>query len=96
MSDWLVYILQCEDGSYYTGATNDLFNRLKTHWTGLGSKYVRAKKPEKLVAISPVMDKSGALKLEHEIKKCKTKELKISKISASWIPFVIHDWRIKC
>ncbi|MDO9069868.1 MAG: GIY-YIG nuclease family protein, partial [Deltaproteobacteria bacterium] len=32
--EWLVYILKCGDGSYYTGITNDLARRLKAHTAG--------------------------------------------------------------
>jgi putative endonuclease len=44
-----VYILECEDGSYYTGIAKNLAKRLTNH--GKGSKYTRAKKPIKLVYV---------------------------------------------
>ena len=39
------YILQCSDGTYYTGWTNDLEKRLDAHNTGKGAKYTKARRP---------------------------------------------------
>lgn len=39
------YILRCSDGTYYTGWTNDMAKRLKTHNEGKGAKYTRARLP---------------------------------------------------
>ena len=44
-----VYVLECQDGTYYTGYTNDLENRLKLHNKGIGAKYTRDRRPVKLV-----------------------------------------------
>ena len=44
-----VYIVQCQDGTYYTGYTPDLENRLKSHNNGKGAKYTRDRRPVKLV-----------------------------------------------
>ena len=41
----VVYMLRCSDGSLYTGWTNDLDKRLKTHAAGKGGKYTRARLP---------------------------------------------------
>ena len=43
------YILECNDGTYYTGYTNSLDERVKLHNAGLASKYTRARLPVKLV-----------------------------------------------
>ena len=43
-----VYILQCNDDTYYTGHTNDLQNRVKLHNEGKGAKYTRDRRPVKL------------------------------------------------
>lgn len=45
-----VYVLKCRDGSLYTGWTNDLEKRLRTHQNGKGSKYTRSRLPVNLVA----------------------------------------------
>jgi len=44
-----MYILQCQDGSYYTGSTIDLKRRLKQHQDGEGSNYTKKHLPVKLV-----------------------------------------------
>ncbi len=44
-----VYIVECANGAYYTGSTNNLENRLKLHNAGHGAKYLRGKLPVRLV-----------------------------------------------
>ncbi|MCX7116117.1 MAG: GIY-YIG nuclease family protein [Gammaproteobacteria bacterium] len=46
--DYWVYILQCENNTYYTGYTNDLAKRYQAHMDGVGSKYTRSFKPLKI------------------------------------------------
>lgn len=65
---WWVYIIQCEDGSLYTGVTNDLTKRFASHLSGKGSKYTRSHKPVKFVYQEQLTDRAGALKREAEIK----------------------------
>jgi putative endonuclease len=48
-----VYMLECADGSFYTGYTNDLDKRIALHNKGGGSKYVRTRLPAKLVFCKP-------------------------------------------
>jgi putative endonuclease len=48
-----VYILECCDGSFYTGYTNDLTKRVALHNKGGGSKYVKARLPARLVYCKP-------------------------------------------
>ena len=69
-----VYILRCNDNSLYTGYTNNLYERLKTHNSGKGAKYTRARLPVSLVYYKRVDSKSWALKLEARIKKLTKKE----------------------
>ena len=44
-----VYILECRSGTFYTGSTNDIENRIKLHNSGKGAKYTRDRRPVKLV-----------------------------------------------
>tara|TARA_Y100000310_G_C20443556_1_gene697267 strand:+ start:485 stop:730 length:246 start_codon:yes stop_codon:yes gene_type:complete len=67
--DWFVYLLECCDGSFYTGVTNDIENRMKVHVSGKGSKYVRQKGFLKLLASKKCGTRSDACKIECEIKK---------------------------
>ncbi len=46
---WTLYILECADGSLYTGITNDIEKRLAAHIAGKGAKYTRGRAPLKLV-----------------------------------------------
>ena len=68
-SEWLVYILKCSDGSYYTGITNDLARRLEAHTAGTASKYTRPRLPVTIVHLERLRTKSQALRRELEIKK---------------------------
>ncbi|MBT7706365.1 GIY-YIG nuclease family protein [archaeon] len=65
---WVVYILQCLDGTYYTGVTNDVENRMKVHKSGKGSKYVARHGFDFLIATKECNDKSDACKAEWAIK----------------------------
>lgn len=69
MNDWLVYVLECADGSYYTGATNDLPRRLEAHRAGTASKYTRSRRPVRLVcAMDSLRTRGAALALEARMK----------------------------
>lgn len=71
---WFVYILECLDGSFYTGITNNLEKRMKIHKEGRGSKYVKRKGFSKLIISKEFPDKSSALKTEYQIKQLPKKE----------------------
>ena len=75
-----VYILKCRDGSFYTGYTNDIENRLKLHNEGRASKYTRSRLPVALVKQWKFATKSQAMKHEAAIKKL-TKKEKISTLA---------------
>jgi len=74
-----VYILKCNDGSLYTGYTNNLEKRLKVHNEGKGAKYTKARLPVELVYSEKYETKSEAMRREIEIKKMKKSE-KIEKL----------------
>ena len=65
---YTVYILQCRDGSLYTGITTDLDRRLEQHLRGKASKYTRAKLPVSCVYSERQPSESVAKKREWEIK----------------------------
>lgn len=65
---WYVYILQCADGSLYTGITNDPDRRLEQHNAGIASKCTRTRRPVKMVYREKADNKSAALKREYAIK----------------------------
>ena len=66
--NWVVYLVQCADGSLYCGISSDLERRLACHNRGTGAKYTRSRRPVKLLSASAGMSKSEALKLEYRIK----------------------------
>ncbi len=63
-----VYILECEDGSYYTGWTNNIVQRYKAHQAGRGAKYTKSHKPMRIVHLEIFAEKSDAMKREYAIK----------------------------
>lgn len=69
-----VYILRCNDNSLYTGWTNNLEKRLKTHLAGKGAKYTKARLPVELVYYEEFEDKIEAMKREYKIKQLSRKE----------------------
>ena len=67
--DWHVYIVECRDGSLYTGVAKDVAARVDTHNAGRGAKYTRAKRPVKLVHTESGFDRGSALSREWAIKR---------------------------
>jgi putative endonuclease len=65
---WTVYVIRCADDSLYTGVATDLAARLRRHACGKGSRYVRSKRPFRLVYREAHADRSSALRREAEIK----------------------------
>lgn len=80
MKKCFVYMVECCDGSLYTGWTTDVEERIKTHNSGQGAKYTRSRLPVKLVYFEETNDKSAALKREIAIKRLtREKKLKLIK-----------------
>ncbi len=69
-----VYIIECADGSYYTGWTNDLSRRLRTHNAGKGAKYTRSRLPVRLVYREACEDERAAKSREFALKKLTRKQ----------------------
>ena len=65
---WVVYILECKDGTLYTGITDDLERRLAAHNAGKGAKYTRGRGPLRLHYKENCEDHSHALRREYAIK----------------------------
>lgn len=70
----IVYILECNDRTLYTGYTNNLKKRLDMHLTGKGAKYTRGRGPFQVVYTQVFPTKSEALKYEYKIKQLSRKE----------------------
>jgi len=67
--NFFVYIVECSNGTYYTGYTNNLDNRIKLHNNGHGAKYLRGKAPIKLVYAKEYKYYKNALNAERNLKK---------------------------
>ena len=71
---WVVYILECSDGSFYTGISNNVEARINAHNASKGAKYTKSRLPVTLVFQENTFNKSESLRREIEIKKLTRKE----------------------
>lgn len=69
MSDWHVYLIECEGGSLYTGISNDVERRYRQHLSGKGARYTRAHPPQQLIWAWPLADHSSAAKAEARVRR---------------------------
>ena len=65
---WFVYLIECADGSIYTGVAVDVAARYAAHVAGRGARYTRAHPPLRLLASVEHVDRSSAQKAEYRIK----------------------------
>jgi putative endonuclease len=65
---WVLYLLECNNGAYYAGITNDLQARFAAHVAGKGARYTRANPPVKIMASKPYPDRSSASVAEAALK----------------------------
>jgi putative endonuclease len=63
-----VYIVECADGSLYTGYTTDVARRVREHNAGTGAKYTAGRRPVRLRYVEYHPTQSAAMRREHEIK----------------------------
>ncbi len=66
---WRAYIIECKDGTLYTGITNNIEKRINAHNSGAGCKFTRSRNPVKLMYSEECVDKNHALAREWQIKK---------------------------
>lgn len=88
--EWVVYILECADGTLYTGMTDHLAHRLAAHASGKGAKYTRGRGPLQLCYQERCENKSQALRREYEIKRY-TRQMKLDLIAQARISHVDHE-----
>jgi len=78
--DWMsedrcyTYIVKCNDGTFYTGWTNHLEQRILAHNSGKGAKYTKSRLPVELVYAKESPSKEEAMRLEWQIKQLSRKE----------------------
>jgi putative endonuclease len=66
---WCVYLIECRNGAWYAGITNDLPARYAAHVAGKGARYTRANPPVRLLGSRPFADRSAASKAEWVVKR---------------------------
>lgn len=71
---WFVYLIECTDGSIYTGIAVDVAARYAAHAEGKGSRYMRAHPPARLLATFDYPDRSSATIAEFRIKQLSARE----------------------
>lgn len=69
MSDYYCYILECSDGTLYTGWTTDPARRLREHNAGRGAQYTRARRPLRMVYLEEHPTRTSAQQREVQIKR---------------------------
>ena len=68
-STWVLYLLECDNGTYYAGITTDLDRRFAQHVFGIGARYTRANPPKRVLAIKVFADRASASRAEAVLKK---------------------------
>ena len=74
---WVLYLLECADGSWYAGITTDLARRFAEHAAGTGARYTRSHPPTRILASRGYADRSSASKAEAQLKRL-TKQHKLA------------------
>ena len=66
---YYVYIILCEDGSFYTGYTKNLDERIRLHACGKGARYTKSHKPQRVAYVELLDSRAKAMKREKTVKK---------------------------
>ncbi|MFH5799467.1 GIY-YIG nuclease family protein [Haladaptatus sp. DYF46] len=74
MTEHWVYVVECSDGTFYTGYTTDVTRRVAEHDAGDGAKYTRGRTPVTLCYTERFDSKSAAMSREYEIKQLRRAE----------------------
>ncbi len=90
----VTYILECGDGSYYTGWTNDIEKRLAAHRNGEGAKYTRGRGPLRLIYLEVFASKEEAMQWEAFIKRL-SREAKRALIEESDWQKRLAEWGLR-
>lgn len=65
---WFLYLIECVDGSIYTGITTDVAARYTAHCRGVGARYTRSRPPVRLLGFEAHPDRASAARAEYHIK----------------------------
>lgn len=66
---WCLYLIECSNGAWYAGITNDLAGRYAAHASGRGARYTRANPPRRLIGARAYPDRASASRAEWQIKR---------------------------
>src|SRR5271156_399141 len=66
---WFLYLIECTDGSVYTGIATDVQARFDKHVSGMGARYTRSRKPVQVLASFELADRSSASRAEYWVKR---------------------------
>ena len=67
-TEWVLYLLECDNGSFYAGITTDLNRRFAEHVFGVGARYTRANPPSRVIAVKGFPDRASASRAEAALK----------------------------
>ncbi len=87
---WFLYVVECADGSYYTGISTDVARRIKTHNAGRGARYTASRRPVALRGSWRYPDQQSAMQAEIAFKR-QGRPAKERKITAAG-PFLEGEW----
>jgi len=65
---YFVYMLLCNDGSYYTGYTSNVLSRFQRHKKGLGARYTKMRQPKRIVYLESFVTRRAAMRREKQVK----------------------------
>ena len=83
MKPFYVYILECSDGSYYVGHTDNIDQRISGHEQGKGSAYTKSRLPIKVIYVQDFMTRDEAINIEQQLKGWSRKKKEA---------FIRNDW----
>jgi putative endonuclease len=73
-AQWFLYLIECEDGTLYTGIAIDPQARFALHAAGKGARYTRSHPPRRLLLTVAFPDRSSASKAEYRVKQMPLEE----------------------
>lgn len=77
LKPWYLYLIECADGSIYTGISTDVAARYAAHARGLGARYTRSHPPRRLLGVEVHPDRSSASRAEYRIKQLTAPEKRL-------------------